>query len=111
MTEHQEQVAFINWFRTYYPHVLIHSIPNGGNRNIITAKMLKSEGAVAGIPDLFIPAFNLWVEMKKAIGGKLSDNQKNIIYYLENEAKHTVIIGYGAIDASNKTKEFISGKV
>lgn len=110
-SEHQEQVMFLKWFVAQHRGVLIHSIPNGGNRNIVTAKKLKDEGATAGIPDLFIPKYNLWIEMKKEKGGTLSKVQKDIISYLENEARHTVIIGYGAMDAVSKVKEFMNGRV
>lgn len=43
---------------------------------------MKSEGMVAGIPDLFIPAWGLWIEMKRRKGGSLSPEQKRIIKYL-----------------------------
>lgn len=110
-SEHREQVMFLKWFMAQYKGVLIHSIPNGGNRDIITAKKLKDEGAIAGIPDLFIPKYNLWIEMKKEKGGILSKVQKDIISYLENEAGHTVIIGHGAMDAVSKVKEFMNVRV
>jgi hypothetical protein len=43
------------------------------------AKRLKAEGVVRGIPDLFIPQWNLWVEMKRKTGGRLSPEQKSMI--------------------------------
>jgi hypothetical protein len=42
--------------------------------------------------------------MKKP-GGRLSEAQKSMIEYLEGIG-HTVIIGYGARDASEKVLEF-----
>ena len=70
--EHAEQVGFLNWFRSRFPSVLIFAIPNGDHRAITTAKRLKAEGVTAGIPDLFIPQWDLWVEMKRREGGRLS---------------------------------------
>jgi len=104
-SEHEEQVGFINWFRSKYPDVLIFAIPNGEKRAISVAKRLKAEGVVRGIPDLFIPQWTLWVEMKRVSGGRLSPEQKSMIIYLESVGQ-TVIIGKGATDASKKIMEF-----
>jgi len=68
-----------------------------------TGKRLKAEGVTPGIPDLQIPALGLWIEMKRP-GGKLSPVQKEIIAYLKSIG-HTVIVGYGAEDASKKVLE------
>ena len=105
-SEHSEQVGFINWFRAKYPDVLIFAIPNGEKRAISVAKRLKMEGVVRGVPDLFIPAWNLWVEMKRVSGGRLSTDQKQMISYLENIG-HTVIVGKGATDASQHIRKFM----
>ena len=103
ISEHSHQVAFIKWFRARYPGVLIFAIPNGGARNCVTGKKLKDEGVVPGIPDLYIPAAQIWVEMK-AEKGRLSANQKKIIEYLQG-IKDTVLIGYGFEDAKKKILE------
>ena len=105
-SEHSEQVGFVNWFRAKYPHTLIFAIPNGEKRSISVATRLKAEGVTRGIPDLYIPACNLWVEMKRATGGRLSPDQKKVIEYLRSVG-HTVIIGKGAGDASKQVLEFL----
>jgi hypothetical protein len=105
-SEHSEQVGFINWFRVQYPNVLIFAIPNGEKRAITVAKRLKAEGVVRGIPDLFIPQWNLWVEMKRKTGGRLSTEQKSMINYLQNIG-YTIIVGIGAGDASRQVLEFV----
>lgn len=89
-SEHVEQVRFVAWFRSIYPEVLIFAIPNGGYRSKILAMKLKSEGVVPGVPDLFIPEWKLFIEMKRSRGGRLSDAQKSMIPYLES-------IGYRAV--------------
>jgi len=63
------------------------------------------EGVVPGVPDLFVPELRLWIEMKKP-GGRLSEAQKSMIEYLEGIG-HTVIVAYGARDASMKVLEFL----
>lgn len=107
LTEHAEQVGFVNWFRDKFPTVLIFAVPNGGKRTPGAAKKLKAEGVVAGIPDLYVPEWNLWIEMKRVKGGVLSKVQKDVIAYLETIG-HTVIIGRGARGASEQVLEFIS---
>ena len=102
-------MGFINWFRAKYPQVLIFAIPNGEKRAITVAKRLKAEGVVRGIPDLFIPQFNLWVEMKRISGGRLSPEQKGMIQYLEGIGQK-VIVGKGAADASRQILEFLEEK-
>lgn len=100
-SEHDEQAGFVQWFRAKWPRVLIFAIPNGGKRNISTAKKLKLEGVVPGVPDLFIPAWGIWIEMKRQKGGRTSSDQDDMISYLESIG-HRVIVGYGATDASDK---------
>ena len=104
-SEHAHQASFLQWFRAKYPGTLIMAIPNGGKRDIVTAKKLQMEGVTPGVPDLFVPAWSLWIEMKKP-GGRLSEAQKNMIEYLEGIG-HTVIVAYGARDASEKVLEFL----
>lgn len=104
-SEHHEQALFVQWFRRTYPTVLIHSIPNGGHRSQATAIALKVEGTVKGIPDLFIPEWRLWVEMKRIKGGVLSPEQKNIIEYLKN-VDYQVIVCKGFLDAQKQIEQF-----
>lgn len=83
-TEHAEQVTFVSQFRIKYPDVRIFAIPNGSFRHKSTAVALKQEGVSSGVPDLYIPAWHVWVEMKRAKGGRLSTEQKEWIKYLES---------------------------
>ena len=102
-TEHQ--VGFLHWFQAQYLRVMIFAIPNGEKRSISVAKRLKAEGVMPGVPDLFIPEWSLWVEMKRAKGGRLSDDQRQVIARLE-QMGHFVIIGRGAEDASRQVRSF-----
>lgn len=108
-TEHEEQVAFVTWFRHTYPEIRIIAIPNGQERHHIVAKNLKAEGVSPGVPDLFVPEWHLWIEMKRRKGGRLSEEQKDWIAYLER-AGDTCIVAYGAVDAIAKVKEFVEVK-
>lgn len=76
----------------------IFAVPNGGLRNKSVAKTMKAEGLSAGVPDLYIPAWNVWIEMKKKKGGRVSDAQKDWITYLESIG-HTVFVCRGYEEA------------
>ncbi len=104
--EHIEQVNFINWFEYHYPTIKIFAIPNGGKRGIKTAVKLKAEGVKRGVPDLFIPEWNLWIEMKKVKGGSTSKEQKEWIDYL-NDIGHTAIVCRGFEAAKQCVDDFI----
>jgi hypothetical protein len=83
LTEDQEQAKFVSWFRATYPGLLIFSIPNGGKRSIAEAVKFKATGVVRGIPDIMIPEWRLFIEMKRFKGGVLSKEQKDVIEYLK----------------------------
>lgn len=82
LTEHQEQVKVVDWLRLNHPDLRFFAIPNGGHRNKITAAILKAEGVSSGVPDLFIPKLNLFVEMKRLKRGSVSKSQREWIGYL-----------------------------
>lgn len=103
-TEHEEQREYVRWFRKSYPDVRIMAIPNGGARSQATAGRLKAEGVSPGVPDLFIPAWGLWVEMKRAKGGRVSPEQKDWHQYLAS-CGYRVIIGHGQTDAIKQTQQ------
>ena len=88
----------MSWFRKTYPDTRIFAIPNGGIRSASAGANLKAEGVSAGVPDLVVPAWLLWIEMKRESGGTVSPAQKDWIGYLENIG-HQVIMGRGFEDA------------
>ena len=65
------------------------------------AKKMKAEGVRSGVPDLYIPAWKIWVEMKRTTGGRLSSEQKDWIEYLSGIGDE-VIVANGATDASRQ---------
>lgn len=105
-SEADEQVGFLNWFRSQFPGVRIFHIPNGGARSMSVAKRLKSEGVEPGVPDLYVPSWGLWIEMKRQSGGRVSADQRDWIEYLES-AGDVVIVGRGAQDASRQVMEWM----
>lgn len=91
------QIACVNWFNSKLSELsgLLFSVPNGGQRNAITAKMMKREGVVAGVSDLilFVPSKGyhaLCIEMKTD-KGKQSDKQKKWQKMVEKQGYKYII--------------------
>lgn len=74
--KHEEstiQTQCVRWFRYQYPSRTIFAVPNGGARNEVTGAILKAEGVIAGVADLFIlhaahGYHGLFIEMKTHSG-------------------------------------------
>lgn len=85
MIRHEEsdlQQACVRWFRMQHPQLapLLFAVPNGGVRNVRTARVLKAEGVMAGVADLLllVPSkewHGLCVEMK-TMTGRQSESQR-----------------------------------
>jgi hypothetical protein len=97
-TEHEEQRELVKWFRQTFDGVRIFAIPNGGARSITTATRLKVEGVSAGVPDLYVPLWKLWIEMKRVKGGVVDKSQKDWHDYLKSIGDR-VIVCRGADEA------------
>jgi hypothetical protein len=106
-TEHEEQREVVRWFRQTHRGVRIFAIPNGGQRSLAAAARLKVEGVSAGVPDLFIPEWKLWVEMKRIKGGSVSAEQKDWIKYLK-EVGYCAKVCKGADDAKAQITAFFN---
>jgi len=97
-TEHDLQVACVQWFRYCYPRQarLLFSIPNGARRTRWERSVAVSEGLVSGVPDLFLAVarhgkHGLWIEMKNGKAGRLSVHQREMIAALEAEGYACVV--------------------
>lgn len=123
--EHDEQKALMKWAEWADKQLeklkLLHAIPNGGQRNKVTAAKLKAEGVKPGVPDLSLPVargkyHGLYIELKRRKGGRVSDEQKWWIVALKaegyqaevchgfDEAKQ-VILDYLSLPATGPGKE------
>lgn len=109
--ERKHQQAYVKWFKSQYPHVLLVAIPNGEARDsdrrvaAIRGKLLQSMGVHAGALDILIPEWHLWVEMKD-IDGVLSAAQIDFIARV-TAAGDDVIVAEGVDEAIAKTQEFV----
>ncbi len=127
-TEHQEQVAYVKWFKTQYPKYekAIFSNPNGAHLSgsstkgfsraaVIGIKMkkMKAEGFKTGVSDVQLTVsrggyHGLWVEMKRVNGKEKdvsSDQMSHII--LMRELGHKAEWAAGAEEAIKITKAYM----
>lgn len=101
-SEHDEQVAVVNWLREAYPDCLFTASCGGMRTSIGVAKKMKKSGYTSGCPDLIIAEprgkfHGLWVEMKRTQGGTVSASQKEWISKLLARGYQAVICrGYAA---------------
>lgn len=114
-SEHAEQVAFIQWFRYAYPRIKIIAIPNGACTNPVAGRRFKEEGRESGVPDLYIPEWDVWVEMKRVNWkepknpkeGTTAFNQKIWQAYLRGQCEATVFVCRGFEDARMHIVDFV----
>ena len=106
-SEDAEQMLFVQWFRRTYPGVLIYAIPNGGARHPAVAMKMKCTGVTKGIPDMHVPAWSLWIEMKRQKGGTVSSEQKEQMAYLESIG-HICMVCAGNEIAQQMTRAFVA---
>lgn len=104
------QAACVRWFRYQHPDKVIFSIPNGGYRNAITAAIMKREGALAGVADLFLmwPAGNfhgLFIEMKTK-QGRQSDTQA-LFMYEAIKAGYSYVICHSFDEFKNEIDKYL----
>jgi hypothetical protein len=117
-SESAEQKALVQWWGMMRQHLaptaVLHSIPNGGRRDIATGARLKAEGAVAGIPDLFLACarsgrHGLYIEMKKAKGGRVSESQRGLFPLLESQG-YGVAVCHGWREAASCIEAYLAGR-
>ena len=113
-TEHQEQVALIQWFdATYREHRgRLFSVPNGTNKSRAAAAHFKREGLRSGVPDLMLPVASmgyhgLFIEMKRQKGGVISEAQKKWNAYL-NEQGYLAVFCCGFEDAKQVIERYLT---
>jgi hypothetical protein len=123
MSEHDQQVSVVKWFKLKYPKYknCILSIPNGsimntGGRGIGRYKWAVAEGFNPGASDLFIAIpvgryGGFWLEMKdvKKTKCSLSKNQKEFIQSMLDVGYHADWAA-GAKEAISKIELYMRGE-
>jgi len=110
--ESRIQIACVEWFRYQYNSLSgnFFSIPNGGIRNAITAKILKAEGTLAGVADLFLSVprkgfHGMYIEMKTG-KGKQQESQKIFQSNVEKEG-YLYVVCRSLDDFITKTENYL----
>jgi hypothetical protein len=88
---------------------IVFHIPMGGSRDAREAGNLKTQGALAGVPDLgiILPCGEVvWIEMK-AESGKVSSVQ-DLLHRHFSELGHNVIIAFSVFDALAQLRKRLS---
>ena len=72
---------------------------------------MKRQGMRPGVPDISLPVKTeqyggLFIELKKEVGGKVSDPQKDWIKFL-NEQGYRAVVCYGWINAVTEIKNYL----
>lgn len=111
MTEHSIQARVVQFVKTFYPEVLIFSVPNGAAVSATNRIRLSKEGLLPGVPDLWIlekkKGFNgLLIEFKTDIG-RLSKEQDNIIKQL-TDRNYLVYVARSHITAIELIEDYIN---
>lgn len=108
-TEETEQIDFVEWFRKTQPSVVIMAIWNGGSRTKREKAKQIAMGLHPGAADLFVPAWGLWIEMKRTKGWVWRDEQEKFSKYCHSIG-HEYILGVGFEGAKYQVSEFINRK-
>ena len=85
---------------------VVFHIANGGSRNAMEASNLKTQGVLAGVPDLCLvmPGGEIiWIEMK-AVGGRVSPFQQSLHAHFD-ALGHEPVIAYSAEEALAKLRQ------
>ena len=93
-TETQEQIKLATWLSKQ--GIKFTASANGGSRSYLEAAKLKRMGVSAGFPDIFIPIpsgpyHGLLIELKREIGGKVSDSQICWLQYLREKGYYAEV--------------------
>lgn len=97
-----------------YPQLQwMYAVPNGGSRNAIEAVNLKRQGVKRGVPDICLPYpagpyHGLYIEMKRADGGKKSEQQERYIAYLQS-AGYRAVFCNGFNEAVDEIMGYLKG--
>lgn len=117
-TEHEEQVTLIEWWayesrRHGLPEFALFAIPNAGaGAQRGQAGKLKAEGVRKGVADLFLTVpsgekHGLYIEMKRAKGGSLSDDQLAFLAFADGR-NYAVAVCKGFGEARERIIDYLA---
>jgi hypothetical protein len=107
------QIQCVKWFRYQYLDHCLFAIPNGGYRNPVTASIMKAEGVLSGVADLFLMYKNteysgLWIEMKTEKG--IHQPSQKAFQRMASEQGFKYIVCRSFDDFKEQIKNYIDGE-
>lgn len=92
--EDYEQIRLATWLTR--EGIRFYAIPNGGKRNLVEALKFKRSGVQPGVPDVCIPIpsgsyHGLYIELKRVIGGKVSQSQSEWLAFLREKGYYAQV--------------------
>lgn len=112
--EHRLQKSCVEWFNAAYPKYAkgLFAVPNGGRRDVVTAKRLKDEGVLAGVADLILSisrgGFNMLCIEMKTPKGRQSENQKKWQSFIEKHGPAKYVIVRSLEQFINEINDYIN---
>lgn len=113
-SESSHQEALFSWasyqIGTYPELKYMYHVPNGGKRDIKTARALKREGVKAGVPDIVLPVarggfYGLYIELK-VNNNKPTGKQREYINFLQQQG-YKAMVSYGWQEAREIIEEYL----
>lgn len=105
--ESNEQIRFVSLFKAAFPDAWIFKVTNEGDRK--NGAKLVREGLEKGVPDLEVPKWDLYIEMKRQKGGASRPDQEKWAEYLTSIGK-TVLRPEGHLQAFEQVFDFLAIK-
>lgn len=115
-SEQVEQINLMRWAeyeKGAHPELkLLLHIPNGGSRTKAEAGRFRAMGVKPGVPDLLLPVargayHGLWIELKRADGGKTQAAQRGWIAALRDQGYEAVVC-HGWVEASETIMKYLN---
>ena len=118
ISEAEEQCMLFQWAQMMlpiYPELkLMYHIPNEGKRSKVTGAIMKAMGLKPGVPDICLPVprgryHGLYIELKRADGGKATKNQVEWLTELDKQG-YAVTLCHGWQAAGEEIKVYLNLK-
>ena len=81
--EQKEQIKFVQYVRTFFPDVILASIPNGTGASASNRLKLVHEGLLPGMPDILLLKDNasmLFMEFKRPDGKGIASAEQHRVH-------------------------------
>jgi hypothetical protein len=107
--EDSEQIEFVKQFRRTYPGVDLFMVRNDGTRTPAEKNKQLLMGLLPGVSDLISLQFRMCIEMKRTVGGRQSDDQKEWEKYCKSIGVK-YILAIGCDDGMKKVRQIVADR-